>query len=807
MTRAAAERAADYLRERLAALTTGGDRAIARLYRTAQGQILAALRSAYDAVFGDAEEVTYTRAAEVGLESLIRQAAHQATDDLNAGLDGELAERMADVMYAAVEDGAKALGMLDVPDVTVPELGLDDVATVLRVGWGGATAADRIFHMTDQLKSGLVGNLRTGLLNQESYEDLRGRVTKMMGLGDAPQPPYSLYGSVKTWRNEAKHAWGVAQQKVHAANADSVKRVWRSMLLDVTTPDCAANHGLLIDEELDGWDPLSDPPHPNSFPPETLVEAEAVAGFRRLYQGRMLRIKTRQGYTLAITPKHPVLTPSGLRPAYLLQKGDDVVSCLASAEGFSQKEQNAPAQIQQVFEALRRSGGGHRIAVVTPEDFHGDTVGGKSEVDIITVNRELLDYLADPTALERFRKFPFELADTEQPLHARSCASDAALVGVLGSASRGPGVLEQSNDIRFSRIRRKRAPEHSLSVGHTAHWHSVFSDTLAESQTVNTAFVRQLLNRLPGKVTLDQVVEIREQDFSGHVFDLQSVSGLIIAQNIITSNCLCDILYLSADEGDAEDVDAILAQMAAEQKAWFKAYGEAETAKAARKASTRKEGFFVYRLPAFREAFDPAKHPRAPAGGKTGGEFTSGGGAAVKGRVFSGHQIATKTSLSKQATGALGEQLVLSWLRGQGAADVRPLNAEHNNFPIDLVHDHEAVEVKAGLVSNRPDAQKWRLTIGEPGPAEAAWLATAPAAQKAALNAGKEQAIVARKQLAMREIAKERGTRRLPAAVTIAVIINPDTHQADLFRFSGFHASIRWRSPETEKAYVGTIRY
>jgi len=195
------------------------------------------------------------------------------------------------------------------------------------------------------------------------------------------------------------------------------------------------------------------------------------------------------------------------------------------------------------------------------------------------------------------------------------------------------------------------------------------------------------------------------------------------------------------------------------------------------------------------------------------GEFSSGPGSGkslillqqVKARVFNGQPVELSNTPSKLEVGKLGEQIVTQYLKDQGFKDARSLNINLNNFPIDLVQDHQAIEVKAGLVSNGPSAQKWRATIGQPGKKEQAWLKTASDTAKAKWNQKKMQAILDRKQAALKQLSKEFG--RNVKGSTMTVIINPDKKQADLFRFSGFHLHIRWNSDAAKKAYVGTFKY
>lgn len=212
--------------------------------------------------------------------------------------------------------------------------------------------------------------------------------------------------------------------------------------------------------------------------------------------------------------------------------------------------------------------------------------------------------------------------------------------------------------------------------------------------------------------------------------------------------------------------------------------------------------------------WDPSQHPRHPPGSQKGGEFAPKAGGAVlpslalmpvNAPAFTGEPRPLQTRLSKQQVGMLGERVVVSWLRQSGFTDADTLNIDRNNFPVDLVHDHEVVEVKTGLISNGTDAQKWRMTIGEPGVREKSWLARASARTKAVWNEQKQRLIRRRKTRALAELSQAVG-RKLKGK-TVGVILDPDRRLADIYVFAGFHDRIRWRSPEARKAYAGTFQY
>lgn len=174
-------------------------------------------------------------------------------------------------------------------------------------------------------------------------------------------------------------------------------------------------------------------------------------------------------------------------------------------------------------------------------------------------------------------------------------------------------------------------------------------------------------------------------------------------------------------------------------------------------------------------------------------------------RAWTGQTVELKTSMSKLETGELGESIVISYLKSQGFKDAGSLNIKGNNFPIDLVQDHEVIEVKTGLVSNGSSAQFWRATIGQPGKKEREWLKTASKEAKAKFNAKKQAAILDRKNAAVKEVSQKLGRPVKPATMTM--ILNPDKKTVDLYKFDGFHLMIRWKSNTAQKSYVGSFKY
>ena len=64
---------------------------------------------------------------------------------------------------------------------------------------------------------------------------------------------------------------------------------------------------------------------------------------------------------------------------------------------------------------------------------------------------------------------------------------------------------------------------------------------LVSVKSGHTYFVSKLLHRSAGEITLNDVIGVRRFPFVGHVYDLQTVTGWMLANGIGVSNCRCSV--------------------------------------------------------------------------------------------------------------------------------------------------------------------------------------------------------------------------------------------------------------------------
>ena len=331
--------------------------------------------------------------------------------------------------------------------------------------------------------------------------------------------------------------------------------------------------------------------HDHCVPAGVMVNGPSTElGFRRWHEGELVVIGTAEGDELAVTPNHPVLTASGWKPAGLIEEGEEVAQRLRTERDslLVPDEQHVPSPIEDVWRALSVNG---LVSVpVASEDFHGDGLLGKGEVDIVAADSLLTDE-GDPDLRQ----------SSGQPLGAATCTPtiSAALAGLGDAALMDLGVRLTASGLMSGRCESasfaasERCPIEHGGLFHgtpldvvltepashdSARYTMLISKALlrntrqvalnqsgrsglqdaggsvrprprfdppanqSRSQTlrVHAQLGSDLLERLSGGVKLSRVSHLRRVEHSGHVYNLQTAEGWYEAGGIIVSNCSCE---------------------------------------------------------------------------------------------------------------------------------------------------------------------------------------------------------------------------------------------------------------------------
>lgn len=354
---------------------------------------------------------------------------------------------------------------------------------------------------------------------------------------------------------------------------------------------------------IDGeaWRQIAPPNGFNCFVPGTLVSGVFKSGFRALYSGDVVELTTQSGCRLRVTPNHPVATTDGFVPAGELKQGAHVLSYPSAVAGASVREvdeQDAPPTIEHVFGALAK---GRQVLGLRPvaDDFHGDAARFNSEIDVVTTDDELA--LRVDTVLSEHRLY-HELG---RAVASSANAGPEECVGAPAlrlAAHRPPASsIMRAAGLTQPVGHRHPRPLQCLGLGLGAAIDARLREPAGNDATADAEFVRDLVLRgatdvrsndrgvvdavpLPDaldaslaqspadvgaahsddganpvdaaepRVQVDEVVSVRRMPWVGHVYDLESPRGWLIADGIVTANCRCSVVTLSVDEARGLDI-------------------------------------------------------------------------------------------------------------------------------------------------------------------------------------------------------------------------------------------------------------
>ena len=353
-------------------------------------------------------------------------------------------------------------------------------------------------------------------------------------------------------------------------------------------PAHAALHGHVFRIDSPAWACIAPPSGYNCFPAETIVSGLMELGLKTWYSGPMVEMETISGKRLTVTANHPILTRRGWLRADQVNETDSLLSHASGIDAFTSgivDHEDTPTRADDCFNALAVHG--MRVVDIAPFDFDGDAINRKGHIHVAGANGVLLDRAISGSAqgVEN-RQFvgagdgsswslvgvTSSLFDsgTAQPMLAHDAPDIAMGLPVFGShgATGDEGVLVASQDICLQSVILGRA---SLPCGAELSGDTFWSglDALPLDALGFTAppagnaidpqhphncgpatsvLFGQLVDAFPSLITIEQIRYVRKFEWSGHVFDFETKTGLIVANGLIVHNCRCSARYLSDRE-------------------------------------------------------------------------------------------------------------------------------------------------------------------------------------------------------------------------------------------------------------------
>lgn len=410
-----------------------------------------------------------------------------------------------------------------------------DIDTALTVGDTSKLLVQRLQSATAKRSAEATADVADAL----AEATLRGMTFRQAGQLVSERVGVQAHWGERLARTELIH--GMNAQRHDVAVAEGMQLEW-SAALERACEICGAMDGQRITPGAGQFTALGvsvahPPAHPNCFPVGTVVRGAFVAGLQARYAGEMVEVRTASGKRLALTANHPVLTSGGMVAANRLRQGMQAFSDALGTGDPSPlgrvNEHHGPAGIDEVLRALRREGATGSLAP-SAGDLHGDGAGVHDNIDVVWSDG-VLPIDAVPHASQGRTDLVFEVAAIQEPIVPGLRPGDLGFQGVNSTAS---GGVRRCN-LPHSGGAVHDGPLQPLRVGSPPQFNATFAERSGERGSADAGDVADALERCAGRIVQDEIVEVRDYHFDGHVFDLQSTSGLMVAGGIVTSNCRC----------------------------------------------------------------------------------------------------------------------------------------------------------------------------------------------------------------------------------------------------------------------------
>lgn len=319
--------------------------------------------------------------------------------------------------------------------------------------------------------------------------------------------------------------------------------------------------------EAMGWVPLDElrlgpglpPRHTNCILPGQWISSPRIlASTSRWYDGPAIEITTERGYKLAVTENHPILTPCGWRAVGFMDVGCEIISGVrqedVSASRVHPDNYQPPAMIEDIVDTFRKSGEMFSISMPTStEDFHGDGFGGN--VDVVWTNSFLRNSLNT-----MFRQPPAYSTFAGVVMRAIEFSADSSSAKLFKCSLRRFCSQMRSFDLIVSLLLGECFPYQQTSL-RTISWFNTSSfQPYSDRRSRGFETGSERLFRFSGNVAVDdflvrecdpqrlaaaglpdRIASIHKFHYSGQVFNLQTLVGWFICNNITVHNCGCNL--------------------------------------------------------------------------------------------------------------------------------------------------------------------------------------------------------------------------------------------------------------------------
>lgn len=503
-------------------------------------------RQDYSRFINDNLDVEWRAAQQSGAGHMVEKMAEKlgitvTMPEVAARLEAWIAERGATLIVQLTTD--QELAIRNVLNHFVVDLGV------------GPRTLDPILRPMVGLTSreaGAVTKFRTALVEEgiapklinKKAQDYAGLLNRRRGIRIARTEIASAY-------NQGAFE-GMRQAVDQRAIIDPIAKVWQTAEDERVCPWCGPLNQTVIELERN-FEPIpivgrklivfsgSVPPlHPLCLPGDSRIATKGIStACKRWYDGDFIIIYTASGNKLACTPHHPILTNQGFVAASALNITDNIISNRFIERKFISNVdyENIPPCAKDVFESFVDNSQVFAIPVPSsPEDFHGDGIAGN--INIVWADSKLLGSL-NSTIVEHSNKSSFTSGDSYLSKLSSLGSFNFLRQGVFSSMTGFMRSFRES--LAFAGAGLRHTCEHGFAA--VSSRNIVFNQNTIDDSTTNSVELSKFFYRNTGDVFFDKIVRVDVSNFCGHVYSFETESGVIIADNLTTSNCRCAIIY------------------------------------------------------------------------------------------------------------------------------------------------------------------------------------------------------------------------------------------------------------------------
>lgn len=358
-----------------------------------------------------------------------------------------------------------------------------------------------------------------------------------------------------------------------------------------TRPAHRALHGTVRHIDDPFWQTHTPPLAFNCFLPGTKVSGDITAAMLKSYKGVAVELTTKSGKTLSVTGNHPILTSRGWVRADNVTVGDSVLGDRQPVNGIDVNtvpgqvnNQETIPTVENLFNTFFTNA--FAFGGTATLKFDSDITNGKIDINIldnglaISLDSNLIKGVKEICFVNRLNRGALILT-------ASDCASCSVLSVINAILSENTtdiaftnikalcksilakfGCSVELNNFRFefvissiggspssgalplnaSRGLFDGLPLKRFSLGLSSESDALVSKVAINGRTTDAGLFGYLVNTHSREVFVDPVLDVRNFDFSGHVYDFQSENSLLSSGDIITHNCRCKVIAMTEEE-------------------------------------------------------------------------------------------------------------------------------------------------------------------------------------------------------------------------------------------------------------------